>query len=142
MAEETWPASFGLAFHHFGLATRSAERTLSLLRGLGYRVPAAVHDPLQNVNLVMCDHEHMPAVEVIFEAGPDGPLQAILAQQPESIYHLCFASADAERSLAAIRAAGHRVLPVVPAKPAVLFGGRPVSFHMVRGIGLIEIVEG
>lgn len=134
--------NFGLRFHHYGLATKHPERSLSLLRGLGYEASDVVYDPLQRVNLSMCSHASMPAVEVIYRADDDGPLQAILAHQPESIYHLCFASADAERSVAAIRAAGHRVLPVVPAKPAVLFGGRPVSFHMVRGLGLIEIVEG
>lgn len=134
--------SYGLTFDHFGLATRDAEKTLAFLRGLGYMTPGAVHDPLQRVNLVLCHHAAMPAVEVIFEADDAGPLDAILAQQPQSIYHLCFRSRDLVATLDVIRAAGLRVMVVSPPKPAVLFGGRPVSFYMVRGFGLIEIIEG
>nr|WP_316639086.1 VOC family protein [uncultured Roseateles sp.] len=132
---------YGLAFDHFGLATRDAAKTLSFLRGLGYQTPEVVHDPLQRVNLVLCEHLAMPAVEVIFAADEAGPLDAILAQQPQAIYHLCFRSRDLDASLAALKAAGQRVMVVLPPKPAVLFDGRPVSFYMVRGFGLIEIIE-
>lgn len=131
---------FGLRFDHLGLATREPEKTLSFLRGLGYSTPSAVHDPLQGVNLVLCEHAAMPAVEVIFAAGPSGPLDAILAQQPQAVYHLCFRASALGQSLAAMKAAGHRLLGVSPPKPAVLFGGLEVSFYMVRGFGLIEII--
>ena len=132
---------FGLEFDHFGLATRDAPRTLAFLRGLGYSTPETVHDPLQQVDLVLCRHPAMPTVEVIFGADGEGPLDAILARQPQSIYHLCFRSDRLADSLAAMKAAGHRVLPVLPQKPAVLFDLALVSFHMVRGFGLIEIIE-
>ena len=132
---------YGLVFDHFGLATRDAERTLAFLRGLGYTAPEAVHDPLQRVNLVLCEHATMPAVEVIFATDEAGPVDAILAQQAQAIYHLCFRSACLAASLTAIKAAGHRAMVVSPPKPAVLFGGRRVSFYMVRGFGLIEIIE-
>ena len=114
---------FGLGFDHFGLATRDAEKTLGFLRSLGYSTPARVHDPLQCVNLVLCEHQAMPAVEVIFATDEAGPLDAILAQQPQAIYHLCFRSRDLAATLAAMRAAGHRVMLVSPPKPALLFGG-------------------
>lgn len=131
----------GLSFDHFGLATRDSERTLSVLRGLGYSTPPVVHDPLQGVNLVLCEHPAMPAVEVIYPAGAAGPLDAVLAQQPQAIYHLCFRSDDLAATLASLKAQGQRVAVVSPPNPAVLFGGRKVSFHMVRGLGLIEILE-
>jgi hypothetical protein len=44
-------------------------------------------------------------------------------------------------SIAALRSKGLRVIPISEKKPAVLFGGRMVSFYNVAGIGLIEIVE-
>lgn len=132
----------GLSFDHFGLATRDPERTLSVLRGLGYDAPPAIHDPLQGVNLVLCKHPAMPAVEVIYSDGNDGPLDAMLAQQPQSVYHLCFRSNDLTATLKSLKAEGQRVVTVSPPKPAVLFGGREVSFYMVRGFGLIEILEG
>jgi hypothetical protein len=40
-----------------------------------------------------------------------------------------------------MKTAGHRTMVVSPPKPAVLFDYRPVSFYMVRGFGLIEIIE-
>lgn len=132
---------FGLSFDHLGLATREPEQTLAFLRGLGYDAPDPVHDPLQCVNLVLCSHPTLPAVEVVFPASESGPLGAILAQQPQSFYHLCFRSRDAGASLAAIKEAGHRTVLLSAAKPAVLFGGRRVSFHLVRGFGIIEIIE-
>lgn len=132
---------FGLAFEHFGLATRDADKTLAFLSGLGYRTFGSVHDPLQRVNLVLCEHVSMPAVEVIFAADEEGPLDIILAQQPQAIYHLCFRSRDLAASLAAIKTAGIRTMVVSPPKPAVLFDYLPVSFHMVHGFGLIEIIE-
>ena len=132
---------FGLTFDHFGLATRDAKPTLAFLRGLGYRTPEAVHDLLQHVNLVLCEHPSMPTVEVIFAADESGPLDAILAQQPQSIYHLCYRSRELTTTLEAIKAAGHRTMVVSSPKPAVLFDQRRVSFYMVRGFGLIEIIE-
>ena len=133
---------FELAFDHLGLATRNAKQTLAFLRGLGYRSPEPVYDPLQRVHLVLCEHAAMPAVEVIYAAGDEvGPLDAILAQQPQSIYHLCFRTPDLTQTLAAFKAASHRIMVVSPPQPAVLFGGRRVSFYMVRNFGLIEIIE-
>lgn len=132
---------FGLAFDHFGLATRDADRTLKFLRALGYGTPEATHDPLQDVNLVYCEHRSMPPVEVVFAASETGPLDAILAQQPQCIYHMCFRTSDLAATLKSMKAAGHRVAVVAEPKPAVLFGYRHVSFYMVRGFGLIEILE-
>lgn len=133
--------SFGFSFDHLGLATRDPEATLKFLRGLGYDTPPTVHDPLQSANLVYCTHAAMPAVEVIFAGDDPGPLDAILSARPTDIYHQCYRSIDRQRSLAAIKAAGHRVVLVSAPKPAVLFGGLSVSFHLVKGFGLIEIIE-
>jgi methylmalonyl-CoA/ethylmalonyl-CoA epimerase len=132
---------FGLRFDHLGLATRDPAGTLAFLRGLGYATPTTVHDPLQGVNLVLCTHPAMPAVEVVSAAGPGGPLESVLAQQPQAVYHQCYRSASLAATLAAFKAAGHRVVTVSPPKPAVLFGGLEVSFHLVRGFGLVEIIE-
>ena len=134
-------ADFGLQFDHFGLATRSAPHSLAFVQGLGYRCDPVVHDPLQGVNLVWCEHRAMPAVELIYAAAESGPLDAILAQQPQAVYHLCYRSFSVRASLDAMKAAGQRVLTVSAPKAAVLFGGLEVSFYMVRGFGLIEIIE-
>ena len=132
---------FGLTFDHFGLATREPERTLTFLRALGYQTHDPIHDPLQLVDLVLCRSATMPAVEVISSADGASPLVSVLAAQPQAIYHLCYRSQNVTASLAAIKAAGHRVLRISEPKPAVLFGHKEVSFYMVRGFGLIEIIE-
>lgn len=132
---------FGLAFDHFGLATRNSDKAVAFLRGLGYDVGTPVYDPLQNVNLILCESKQMPAVEVIFPAEQSGPLEILLKDRNEGIYHLCFRSVDLAASLAAIKNAGHRVLQVAAPKPAVLFDHRRVSFYLVKAVGLIEIIE-
>lgn len=114
---------------------------MKFLRGLGYAAGAAILDPEQNVNLVLCTHAQMPSMEVVSPTDTPGPLDAILDAGGESFYHVCYETAELSTSLAAFKSAGHRVVCVVPRKPAVLFGGRHVSFYRVRGFGLIELLE-
>jgi methylmalonyl-CoA/ethylmalonyl-CoA epimerase len=65
----------------------------------------------------------------------------MLAKRPEGIvYHLCYESDNVKDSLSHMEKAGLRVFEVAEEKPAILFGGKPVSFYMVTGIGLIEII--
>lgn len=130
-----------LAFHHFGLATRSAEETSRMLSGLGYELSEPIFDPIQNVNLIWGEHPDMPAVEVVFPADTPGPLEPYLADFSEMVYHLCYVTRDIEASIEKMKSAGLRVLPVVAPKPAVLFGGKQVGFYMARGLGLIEVLE-
>lgn len=132
---------FGLRFHHFGLAVAEPEPALRFLAGLGYAPGPRVFDPLQNVHLVLCTHPAMPAVEAIWPANEASPVQRLI-RRGHMIYHLCYVSADAARSLAAIEAAGLATVPLGPAQPAVLFGGTPVSFHSVDGFGMIELIHG
>lgn len=130
-----------LRFHHFGLATRNAGETSRMLLGLGYRLGEPIFDPLQNVNLIWCEHDSMPAVEVVYPSDDPGPLDTYLTEFSEMVYHLCYVASDIEASIEAMKAAGLRILPVVAPKPAVLFGGKSVGFYMAKGIGLIEILE-
>jgi methylmalonyl-CoA/ethylmalonyl-CoA epimerase len=83
----------------------------------------------------------MPAVEVVLRAGADSPLDAILRRTDAQIYHVCYEVDDFEDALRRLRSDGHRPLCVVPRTPAVLFGGRLVSFHYVGGFGLVELLE-
>lgn len=133
----------GLRFHHFGLAAADADRAVAFLVRMGYRCSEPVVDPLQNVVLHWCEKNGAPAIEVVSPTGTKGPLSSILAEHPSSFYHLCYEteSADAD-AVALLRATGARLVTVVPPIPAVLFGGRLVSFHQVQGFGLIELLQG
>ena len=135
------PIQYGLRFHHFGLAVRNATAAVKVLEGMGYKIGEQIHDPLQKVMLIWCEHEEMPAIELVSPADTPGPLDNILSDQSELIYHLCYGSSDIAASVSAISDSGIRVLPVAPPKPAILFGGQQVGFYQVKGFGLIEIVE-
>lgn len=83
----------------------------------------------------------MPDVELISPADTPGPLDSILRYRSKIIYHLCYTSADLVHSLELMRAGGHRVDELSRPKAAVLFQGQPVSFYLVGGFGIIEILE-
>lgn len=133
--------AFGLTFHHFGLAVRQPEKAVRFLDGLGYGCSDVVEDPLQNVNLIMCHSSTMPDVEVIFPRDTPGPLDNYLSKASELIYHTCYTSPDVAQSVQSMKAAGFRIMCVSEPKPAPLFDGKSVSFYMVVGFGLIEIIQ-
>jgi methylmalonyl-CoA/ethylmalonyl-CoA epimerase len=59
-------------FHHLGLAARRQDSARRFAEALGYQVGETVLDPLQNVELAMCTHPRMPALEIVTPA-PVGP---------------------------------------------------------------------
>ncbi len=132
---------FGLKFHHFGLATQNPSLAGAFLQGLGYRVSETVFDPEQNVNLRLATHSSQPWVELVYAAGTEGPLSNILKGSHSLIYHMCYEAESPISSLEKMHEHGHRVFTVSPPKPALLFDGKKVSFHMVRGVGLMEILH-
>ncbi len=134
--------AFGLEFHHFGLAVRSADPAFAFLNALGYQQGQTVFDPLQGVNLAMCSHHTMPDVEVIWSAGKPSPIDTLLKRNENLLYHLCYTTPDAAASIAQMRAAGFAIMPTTEARAAILFGGTEVSFYYVDGFGLIELIHG
>ena len=134
-------ATFGLTMHHLGLAVSREDDARRFLDGLGYEFGELVYDPEQDVNLRLATGEALPTIELIMPGERDGPLTPILKRYNELIYHTCYESLDPEASIAAMEHAGLRVMPVAEPRPAVLFGGRRVSFHAVPGFGLIELLE-
>jgi methylmalonyl-CoA/ethylmalonyl-CoA epimerase len=132
---------FGLTFHHMGLALKKEDEALTFLKGLGYDEGARVYDPEQKVNLRLCTAEGKPSVELVTKGEEESPLDNILKKYNELIYHTCYETEDLGKTLNAFDKANLRVLPVSSRKPALLFGGRHVSFYTVMGFGLIEILE-
>lgn len=132
---------FGLTFHHMGLALKKEDEALKFLKGLGYNEGEHIYDPKQKVNLRLCTAKNMPSVELVMAGDEPSPLDNILKKYNELIYHTCYETKDLGASLKLIDDAGLRVLPVSSRKPAILFGGRHVSFYTVMGFGLIEILE-
>jgi methylmalonyl-CoA/ethylmalonyl-CoA epimerase len=135
--------ALGLRFHHLGLAVRRPGDAQRFLGGLGYEIAPAVFDPEQNVDLIMCRHEGgMPDIEIICPAAVKSPVDAVINARPEGIvYHVCYLTADLAATLTALEEGGVRAVCVAPPTPAVLFGGRRVSFYNIVGMGLCEIIE-
>jgi hypothetical protein len=131
----------GLTFHHFGLAVGAPDEAFLYLATLGYREGNQVFDPRQRVNLAMRHHPSMPDVEVIWPGEEPSPIDKLIKRMGTLIYHLCYACPDPDAAIAAIEAAGLDTVLVSAPTPAVLFGGREVSFYTVSGFGLIEILR-
>jgi len=137
------PNKWGLVFHHLGLAAQDPEAATHFLTGLGYRIGPMILDPLQNVHLAMCAHDDMPDVEIISPAEGAGPLDKLLASHEDGlVYHMCYTCADLDSVLDALESDDRiSVRSIAPPAEAVLFGGKRVSFYLVEGVGLIEVVE-
>ena len=130
-----------LRLHHHGLAVREDTEALTFLALLGYNCSVPVYDPVQNVRLRLCSHDAMPTVEIVMPGEGPGPLDAILRRQDQLLYHTCYEVDDRAAVLGALEQADLRVFEVLGPTPAILFGGRQVSFHTVLGFGLIELLD-
>lgn len=133
--------TFGLTFHHFGLAVQDPKQAFSFLQALGYEEGVSMFDPLQGVNLAMCSHAEMPDVEVIWPGPKPSPIDGILKRKDSMIYHLCYTTDNPSVSLTKMEEAGLAVLPTTEPRAAILFGGREVSFYFIAGFGLIELIH-
>ncbi|MCB9664486.1 MAG: VOC family protein [Alphaproteobacteria bacterium] len=131
-----------LTFHHQGLALKRGDKgALTFLSALGYTHGDEVYDPLQDVRVRMCTHATLPDVEIVQPGERPGPLDRWLKHNDEIVYHLCYETSDREAALAALDAVGLRVFELVAPVPAVLFGGRRISFHRVYGFGVVELLD-
>ena len=133
-------ARFGLAFHHFGMAVAEPVAVSRCLAVLGYVNGSQAFDPLQKVNLAMRHHAAMPDIEIIWPGPEPSPIDRMIKRNGNMFYHICFEVDDDQAAFDAFEAAGLDVCAVSPPTPAVLFGGRHVSFLSLEGLGLIELL--
>jgi hypothetical protein len=131
----------GLKFHHFGLAVREPASAFRYLQSLGYTPGHQAFDPLQRVNVAMRHHVEMPDVEVVWPGAGPSPIDNLVKRSGSLLYHLCYLSADVERALGTLNAAGLHVTTISAPQPAILFGGQKVSFYDIDEVGMIEIIE-
>ena len=135
------PPTLPFTFHHLGLAVSRPDGAERFLVALGYAPGPTVRDDIQRVHVALATHPTMPSVELVWPTEVDGPLTSMLRAQTELAYHLAYECDGIVDAIAAIEAIGRRVLPISPPQPAVLFGGRRVSFQRVAGFGIIELIE-
>jgi hypothetical protein len=132
---------FGLVFHHSGLIVCNPDSALQFFKEINYRIGPIICDPHQNVNIIMCEHDEYPWIEIIYPASGGGPLADLIARPLNEVLHYdCYFANDLEQSLRLLKEAQFSPSCVSPLKPAALFNGDTVCFYSLAGMRLIEIV--
>lgn len=125
-----------MKFHHVGVACARIDDAVAQFRVLHPDATDAseiVHDPLQNARLKLM---RLPE-GVHFEFISGGMVEGLVSKGMD-LYHTCFETDDFGERVDAFRAGG--ALPLGPARPAILFGGRRVIFFKTR-YGIVELLE-
>lgn len=132
-----------MKFHHVGIVVASLTEGLAYYRDLLGLTPTTdiVHDPQQQVNLILLADPTHPAgatIELIEPATPTSPV-ARTAASGGGPAHTCYEVDDLPGELARLQSSG--ALVVRPPTPAPLFGGRRVAFLLLKNRHLIELLE-
>ncbi len=130
-----------LKFHHYGLALKKEGDALKFLEAQGFEIGEKIYDPEQNVYVRLLEHPDKPTVEFVLPGEGECPLEPILKKHNEMFYHTCYETDDLDQTLKALDDLGLRVICIAERKPAILFGGRHVSFYKIFGFGIIELLE-
>ena len=121
--------------HHVGIVVRNIEEYLE--RAVWTARGPAVADPVQQARLCLCDMTGAVALELV-EPLHERSLVWSALQRGGGWHHLCFTVPTAAAGDALVDE--HRLLPVTPWEPAVLFGGRLVRFVYSRNRELLELL--
>lgn len=125
---------------HVGYAVARLDLAIPAFEALGYIFDEIVPDVARNVQLAFGSNGSY-RVELIapLNASEKSPVDAYLNKLGPTPYHIAYLSDNWEVDLALLHDQGFRV--VIPAAPAVAFGGRRVVFMASAAVGLIELVE-
>lgn len=129
-----------VSFHHFGLAVKDFRHAIRFYDNLGYDIPEAIFDPLQDVELILCTSPGQPAVELVKPVGDHSPVTNFLNKNNEMIYHTCYELEDIETDIDVLFQS-NRAICVSKPKPAILFDNRPVAFYYLNNVGLVEVLQ-
>ena len=140
--DQTTASQVGIRFHHMGLLTDAPAAAATALTFMGYHVGDPIYDPLQDVHLRLAMGPSEGAtIELITPNSRNSALARLMTRRGDYMYHSCFVAKNVDAALFALSGLGLHVFTVSPAKPAVLFNGKHVSFHSVEGLGLVEFIE-
>ncbi len=126
-------------FHHIGVATESIAQDEAVYAQLGYeRDGEDFLDPGQGVRGVFLVGPG-PRLELLEPHAGSTTLEPWL-RAGSRLYHQAYEVDDLEESLASARKELRAHVLRVP-MPAPAFGGRPVSFLMLRNRSVIELIQ-
>lgn len=130
-----------LSLHHVGVLVKDiTSATDNYIQCLGYHICSEIIHDLRQTALVrfLRQQDDHPYLELISPDGPNSLLTNAL-KKGGGVHHLCYSTADIEKSLETMGSSGFMRLqaPV----PAVAFGGRRIAWMMNRDQLLVELVE-
>ena len=126
-------------FHHYGLAVKELPSSVKFHERLGYNCSEPMIEPIQNVELVFCELESYPSVELVKPINEISPINGYVKKNKAIVYHICYEIGEPE--CMSIIFKDNKVLWESKPQPAILFNNRLVSFHFVDNLGLIEILQ-
>ncbi|KJU86480.1 lactoylglutathione lyase [Candidatus Magnetobacterium bavaricum] len=129
-----------MKFHHIGIAVKSFENPVIFIKNLGYECESPIVDPLQNVEIIMCNSNVFPNIELIRPITDKSPVSNYLKHFNETMYHICYVTENVTECVNALEY-NNRVILISKEKQAALFSNRKVSFYYIVGFGLIEFLE-
>jgi catechol 2,3-dioxygenase-like lactoylglutathione lyase family enzyme len=127
-----------LQFHHVGVACRDLDAEARALAVLGYQAESPdFTDPGQGIQGRFIAGPG-PRIELLIQTDGSSVLEPWLAKGVK-VYHYGYEVERLDAELERLKAAGGIV--VTPPRPAVAFGGRRISFVMLRNLFLVELIE-
>jgi methylmalonyl-CoA/ethylmalonyl-CoA epimerase len=99
--------------HHVALVVADLDAALARYGGIGFRGGERFLVSEQAVEAVLLKSGGA-WIELIRPTDPEGPIARFLAKRGEGVHHVAYAVADLEESLAALEAAGARLIDKTP----------------------------
>jgi methylmalonyl-CoA/ethylmalonyl-CoA epimerase len=129
-----------LKIHHYGLATDNLERSIEVLRLLGYQIGEITIDPIQKVRVAFASRSHPgEMIELICDIEADGPTHGLLAKTGSGLYHICYEVDHLEETMKKL--SGERFVILRSPVPAAACHGKRIAWMYNRHVGLIELLE-
>ena len=127
-----------MRFHHVGIACRDLEGEAKAMLALGYRAESAEFtDALQGIRGQFVVGPG-PRMELLEQIVGSRVLEPFLAKGVKA-YHFGYEIADLDAEVERLKSAG--AILVTPPQPAIAFGGRRISFLMLKNLFLVELIE-
>ena len=131
-----------LNFSHFGLAVNDLNDAESFFINFGYKISKSEFDYNQNIQASLLEHPINPTIEVISKAKSSDktPIDNILRNNDNSIYHICFECKNIKKFTKAVSESNTGLRQITKSTYSPLFK-KKITFYITTKIGIIEIIH-
>ena len=113
-ASGSWPPGLDLRLHHVAVVVADLDQALDRYRALGFPAAERFEVPEQQVRVVTFPAGPAGYVELIQPTDPEGPIARFLGKRGEGMHHVAYRVPNIEQALAALAAAGVRLIDETP----------------------------